>query len=285
MSQSKLSLLGLYNWDNTILDGMTNNLPSPDRIPTDYPELYYHNIDISPTTVINNLLMACAELEVLYTDPDFLKFAVKQWSDKQRVVWQNMYNSTCYIYNPIWNKDGTITRTETETRDLTNTLNGDVTRTDNLQSVNDNNSTRTDDLTNTLKGTMTQTPDTTETTSTTHDVAGFNSGTLVTSDTDETTKKTTGTVDTEQNNTVTNTGTQSLTETLTKTDTGTQETKTQNTQKDSGTVTRSYEDRETGNIGITMTQQMIDAERVTAAFNIIDYIIDDFKKRFCLLIY
>lgn len=40
-----------------------------------------------------------------------------------------------------------------------------------------------------------------------------------------------------------------------------------------------------GNIGVTTTQQMIEAERDVVKFNIVDYIVEDFKRRFCLLIY
>ena len=40
-----------------------------------------------------------------------------------------------------------------------------------------------------------------------------------------------------------------------------------------------------GNIGVTTTQQMIEEERRVSEFNIADYIIDSFKRRFCLLIY
>ena len=40
-----------------------------------------------------------------------------------------------------------------------------------------------------------------------------------------------------------------------------------------------------GNIGVTTTQQMIEAERSVVKFNIVDYIVEDFKQRFCLLIY
>lgn len=40
-----------------------------------------------------------------------------------------------------------------------------------------------------------------------------------------------------------------------------------------------------GNIGVTTTQQMIEEERRVVKFNITDYIIDSFKRRFCLLIY
>ena len=40
-----------------------------------------------------------------------------------------------------------------------------------------------------------------------------------------------------------------------------------------------------GNIGVTTTQQMIDEERRVSEFNISNYIIDSFKRRFCLLVY
>lgn len=43
--------------------------------------------------------------------------------------------------------------------------------------------------------------------------------------------------------------------------------------------------RRTGNIGVTMTQDMIQRERDIALFSWYDYIITDFKKQFCLLIY
>lgn len=40
-----------------------------------------------------------------------------------------------------------------------------------------------------------------------------------------------------------------------------------------------------GNIGVTTTQQMIEEERRVSQFNIYDYIIESFKRRFCLMIY
>ena len=42
---------------------------------------------------------------------------------------------------------------------------------------------------------------------------------------------------------------------------------------------------ETGNIGVTTTQQMLKEEREAAIFNIYDHIIEAFKKRFCIMIY
>lgn len=40
-----------------------------------------------------------------------------------------------------------------------------------------------------------------------------------------------------------------------------------------------------GNIGVTTTQQMINEQREVVKFNLSDYIIDEFKRRFCLMIY
>lgn len=40
-----------------------------------------------------------------------------------------------------------------------------------------------------------------------------------------------------------------------------------------------------GNIGVTTSQQMIEQERQVSEFNIVQFIVDDFKQRFCLMIY
>jgi hypothetical protein len=77
--------------------------------------------------------------------------------------------------------------------------------------------------------------------------------------------------------TVTDAGNRS--QTTTGTDNRTQ------TGTDTGTVDTTYTDTEYGNIGVTMTQQMIEAERELVRFNIYDVIIESFKQRFCLLIY
>lgn len=40
-----------------------------------------------------------------------------------------------------------------------------------------------------------------------------------------------------------------------------------------------------GNIGVTTSQTMIKQERDISEFNIVQYIVDDFKQRFCLMVY
>lgn len=48
---------------------------------------------------------------------------------------------------------------------------------------------------------------------------------------------------------------------------------------------RTLETKTSGNIGVTTSQQMIEQERKVSEFSIVQYIVDDFKERFCLMIY
>lgn len=115
--RATVSLIGLYNYDDSILDGLT--------LPDNFND---GDIDI----VKNNLLMETAELELLYTNPDFLKFAITSWCSKNKPTWKWLYDTQHYEYNPIWNVDyhqsdrtnvvdaniGTSTNTNQYTRNL-----------------------------------------------------------------------------------------------------------------------------------------------------------------------
>lgn len=82
-----MSLLGLYNWDSTILDGLV----VPDGV--------------DRNTVINNLLRECAELEVLYPQPEAMKFFVTEWAKERLPVWKRLETTLHYEYDPISNYD------------------------------------------------------------------------------------------------------------------------------------------------------------------------------------
>lgn len=268
-----LSLMGMYNWDNTLLDSLVAVLPTPDKIPTVYHDLYYPGLPIDTEQFKINLLLETAELEVLYTDPDFLKLAIGAWANKENQKWQLMYNTMYYKYNPIWNKDGTITYTETETRNLSSDIDRNNTRTESIDETTTQNLTQTD------TGTSTRTDGLNRNMTMIDEVAGFNSESFVNanksteSGTDNRTISDTGTAKRD------NTGTVAREGDNTTTDSGGE------TRQDTGTITIEHETKETGNIGVTMTQQMIDAERAIINYNVQDYIIQEFKKRFCLMIY
>ena len=245
MMRASLDLLGIYRIDNTVLDLL------------EVPEDENGDALIDKNTLKDNLLMDTAEMEILYPDSSFLKLAIGAWSKKQVPIWSELYASTQYEYNPIWNVDGTVV----EERDLA----GTDYRTDDHTTER----THDDSMERTHDDTLERTHDDTLTTD--NDVYGYNSATAapeskVTADHDGTiTDAHTGTI------------TDAHTGTITDTDTGT----INHDTTDTGSITTTRQ----GNIGVTSTQSLIKEQRDVVQFNIMDYIINDFKNRFCLLVY
>ena len=64
-------------------------------------------------TVIDSILIGCAELELLYSDPDILKYIIGAWTRKELPVWQGLQETLEYKYNPIWNVEGSETTERT----------------------------------------------------------------------------------------------------------------------------------------------------------------------------
>lgn len=276
-----LSLLGLCSYDESLLDGLIENLPSKYGIPSGYVDSYYTDVIIDPETVVENLLVECAEFEILYSDFNALKRIIKIWSAKEKPVWQKMYNTICYKYNPIWNKDGKSVWTERQSTTGKKTETEKGSKTTNANGTTNDEYTSTSNTTNKTTGTGTNTR--TGSDETTGKVSAYDS-------TDFQNREKTNSTASENNSTestedftgsgkVTNSGTKTIVNTGDETNNVSRETSDNN----NGETT--HEQTETGNIGVTMTQQMITAEREIAMFNIIDFIINDFKERFCLLIY
>ena len=89
-AKAKLSVLGLYQWNHRIFEDMA------------LPE------DIDGETLTWKILEDCAELEVLYADPDYMQASIAKWSAAMLPAWKKMQEALTAEYNPIWNKDGTI---------------------------------------------------------------------------------------------------------------------------------------------------------------------------------
>lgn len=276
-----MSLLGLYNYDESLLDGLIENLPNKDGIPSGYEDSYYTDVTIDSQTVVENLLVECSEFEILYADFDALKRIVKIWSGKEKAVWQKMFNTTCYKYNPIWNKDGKSVWIEQQTGSGTKkeTENGSKTTNANGTTIDEYSSTSTTTNKTTGTGTNTRTvQDETTGKVSAYDSTDFQNREKTNSTASEN-NSTESTEDFTGNGKVTNSGTKTIANTGDETNNISRET------SDNSTGETTHEQTETGNIGVTMTQQMITAEREVAVFNIIDFIINDFKERFCLRIY
>ena len=165
-----MSILGLYNWDNTIFDAMV--LPS----------------QIDKDTLVMNIMDECAELEILYTNPDFMKNAIGYWSLKRYHTWDKLQTVLYEDYDPFVNIKRDEIRTIAQTRNLANSTN----ETRNLAGTN--NETRTladttstnayDSGTGTVRETIDRTgTDNFSTTDTgTRNVTGSDTGTIITTE-------------------------------------------------------------------------------------------------------
>lgn len=311
--------LSLYMLDQTVFDNL--QLPTPPTNPTDYPDLYVEGFQLDRQVLVDNILMECGELNVIYPQPDFFKYAVGQWSKKELPVWQALYDTLFYKYNPLWNKDGTIKETARELRDLargetrsrTRTENEDVTDTIREEDTSGNQRTTSDTVVNTgtVQDAGTNSKNTTHggnvttsgTDSTTVQVSGYNETGYQNRDKTDTTKSETVTDASAvaESGTDGNTRTDNLREeadgSIVDQGTGTHqgdntrarevgEDETETVEAtDEGSVENTLERTETGNIGVTMTTQLIEAQRALVKLNFYDLIIDSFKERFCLLVY
>ena len=87
MASSKMTLIGMYNWDDTIFSELL--------LPT----------GIDKDLFINSLLLQGGEFEVLYPDPRFMKNAIKIWGMKWFRTFSEWYKGTQAEWNPIYNYD------------------------------------------------------------------------------------------------------------------------------------------------------------------------------------
>lgn len=300
-----MSPLGLFNWDNTIFDLM--------QIPE----------ELDKETLVQNLLAETAELEVLYPNPVVFKNLVGVWSYKQLDIWNRLYATTQYEYNPIENYNryetgsdsgsGRTTHSGTDTTADTTTFGGTDGRTEAIMHGGSDTNTRqyaeggTQGEATTAQ--MTQGGQDVVTGSDTkgHWIAGFDSTAsgqddgLVkqTRDQDDATSTTAyGKTESDNGSKTTSFGkTESGSDTTAygKTENVTEQRTYGQTIQKAGNMTHGeqvatsnegeHELHAHGNIGVTTTQKLIREQRSIDLFNLYDIIIEDFKMRFCILVY
>ena len=243
-----LTVMGLYNFDNTLLDSMV------------YPE------GIDGEMLKNDIILETAELEVIYPDPAFFKTAVGLWSHTRIVTWERIYNASLAEYNPIENYD----RHEQETTGARRVHSG----TDTTATTESGTNATDGEISRTVSGTESGSAN--QNHSTTNQITAFDSNSLQTHD------KSTATA--EDTTSATRSGTETETNDTTVTDS-----KTGSATITHGEQIADSESREShihGNIGVTTSQQMLESElEVSPKLNIYDYIVRDFRQRFCLLVY
>lgn len=203
---------------------------------------------VSKDTVCNQLLFDTLELEVLYADGPTMRRALGVYSETMLPSWTRYAEALGLKYDALESDN------RTRTTDHAGTSGGTINRT------------------NGVKGTTTRAPNLTTTgqnngsDSTTRDVAGFDSGTLQTSER-STTALGTG-------NTITSSGTDTTTTDQTTTDNNTSE------------LHDGYNDTvtEKGRAGRD-PQDLIAKELTLAMENAVHKIVMDIRANFCLLVY
>lgn len=85
--QERLSILGVNNYRSDIW------------------EYFQVPLGVSRQNAIDSILMECAELGLVYTDPDILKQQIALWSAKELPGWKRMQLAFSEDYNPLHNFD------------------------------------------------------------------------------------------------------------------------------------------------------------------------------------
>lgn len=236
-----ISILGLYEYDASVLDPIKAAMPTA----------------TIAGAVANGILSECAELEILYPNPSTFKTILQSWVTYRTVVWDKLYSTTQYVYNPIYNYDRHETETLTREKDVG----------------------RSGSYNQTSSGSNSETEHPAGTTNLEYRY-GFN----------ETDKPTPAGIVMNANWYSSNPAdplNQLYRFRAERTDNTTNSSSTDSsnssTEDESETVTRTLTNQ--GNIGVVSTQQMISMERDIDRYDFVEDVINDFKSKFCLLVY
>ena len=214
----------------------------------------------------------------------FMK-AVNIWHTSRKYYFDGLFATTQFEYNPIYNVDETTTETNTRTPNLTHAEQGTTAETD----------TRKTEVTHghtvNVTSSGTDSAETTETGENTDSVTGQNQVTTYNSNTflDDTKNTQSGTSSNERTaettgTTSTTTATTNAGKDTTQNSGGTSAT-TSRTATETGTDITEFSRERVGNIGVTSSQQLIDAERKIRDFDILDIWLERFAERFFIPIY
>lgn len=235
MIRSQLSILGLYNFNPDVFAGF--NVPE----------------EMDRETAIQEILMNCAELELVYPSYNTMKLAIQNWTTAEMPIWIRALRDMRIEYNPIWNVDGT--ETEIIERELIgNTKDDNVSASERsgLESASGGSKTTTE--AESINSSKAYNQD--------------NSSEWAERD------KTSGDGTTEVESTEDRENKESIEATDNRT--------IEESEKEKITTTKTRG----GNIGVTMTQQMLNADLdMLPRLNPYQFIVESFKNRFCLLVY
>lgn len=112
--QLMISILTCYKWNPTIFDGML--LPAA---------VIKDGIQVAPAIekddIINLIVAECGELNLVWSDPNYLKPLIAKWSETNLHGWQRMYDALWDDYNALHNFDRNEVYKDVRTPELENT--------------------------------------------------------------------------------------------------------------------------------------------------------------------
>ena len=199
--------------------------------------------------VIDTILEKYGMQALIRPDPSYMKKHIGVWSKRHLLTWTKLFNTLNLEYNPIDNTD--------KYEDYTDTRTTERTTSGKTASTSDGTDSRTEN--ETTSGTRNETVD--------HDVSAENASDYQ-ADSRDTTR---GSNEDSRENTAR--GTTSLNSSGT------------NSETENYTDTFTHTLHTHGNIGVTTTQQMIEAEREIVRYNLVEEIAADYQAAFCLDIY
>lgn len=251
MALAKITIIGFNNYLSNLDDDLFKYLSVPDGIDKE--------------TLINNILLRGAEFEVLYSDPYFMQNMIGVWSNKWRRTMQRWINALSIEYNPLENYDRIENWADSASRKANTTAN----KNNVAHSVNADETTRNENAVAQDMSISTGNGETTNTRSA-YESSNYQPHDKSTSETGGTN---TSNGVTSAKGTTENKGTSS--------NINSENASSNDTQTSNGI----HSGRTHGNIGVTTSQQMLEAELKISKWNIYEEITDLFLKEFCIYLY
>ena len=128
MAESKITLIGCYNYFDSMKDDLFKYLTLPSGI--------------NKETLVNNILMNGGEFEILYSNPDFFQDMIKIWSNKWNRTFTKWQTALSIKYDPLYNYD------RTEEYDDTRSEKEGIKKNENVTAHNSSVSSETGETTN-----------------------------------------------------------------------------------------------------------------------------------------
>lgn len=275
---------------------------------------------VDKQTLVNTILVESGELEVIYTDGDFLKVAINTWFERKYPMLDRWIKAINIEYKPLENynrvekwtdksngtttnsgtKNSTTNNSGTDTLVGTTTNNGTKTSTNSISSSNSSTDTNSETVNNTKSG---STSVGAQTSSDENKVSAFNSDSYAPSNkTDSTvgarTDTTSGTDNTTTEGTLTKSS--SIKSDLSLSDKSSDSSSTNNTNTHSSEIsvsdttsgngtsnnTSEHTGEMYGNIGVTTSQQMLQSEMTLwGKIDIYRDTAEMFIQDFCIMVY